>query len=207
MECAVGLTGEGRKLYRIRRTIMEMLKDRAYDVHDTEIHMSERDFINKFGENPTRRDFTILKSRRAVKDEIIVLFPEDEKLGMSTIKDYYSNLEKAKINRAVVVVKQSTSPMARKFVLNHTKHNIEIFNETELLINISRHTLVPTHQILTSEEKRTLLDRYTLKETQLPRIQKSDAMARYLGLVRGQIVKIIRPSETAGRYVTYRYVI
>jgi len=86
------------------------------------------------------------------------------------------------------------------------KRNVELewFLSTELQVNISHHTLVPKHTPLTAIEKEKVLQQYKVTEAQLPIIERADPMARYFGLRPGDVVRIERPSETAGKYITYR---
>lgn len=83
---------------------------------------------------------------------------------------------------------------------------VEHFSEDELVVDITEHELVPEHQLLSPQEKAHLLKQYGLEERQLPQIQKRDPIARYFGAQKGQVFRIVRKSETAGKYVTYRIV-
>lgn len=136
---------------------------------------------------------------------IYVEFLPDSSVGIKQMRTFAQYLSSGNYHTGILVTNVNITPAALKIipaVAAETK--IECFVETDLLVNITHHELVPKHVLLSKEQKNALLARYRLKDTQLPRIQLGDPVARYLGLRRGQVVKIIRKSETAGRYASYR---
>ncbi|KAM0017060.1 putative DNA-directed RNA polymerase [Helianthus debilis subsp. tardiflorus] len=65
---------------------------------------------------------------------------------------------------------------------------------------------MPKHEILTTEEKEQLLVKLKLADNKMPYMMETDAIARYYGLEKKQVVKITYNSEITGSFVTYRCV-
>jgi DNA-directed RNA polymerase I, II, and III subunit RPABC1 len=202
---------QGERIYRVRRTVLQMLRDRGYMVDQTDIDESEEAFFEKHTTSPQRDALTLLVQKRDdPTEQIFVFWPLDPKVGVKPIKRYMERMNEETVTRAILVVQQNLTAFARQALAEIQASEgltLEQFQESELLVNITEHVLVPQHTVLTREEKDTLLKRYKMKDAQLPRIQLSDPVSRYYGLARGQVVRIIRPSETAGKYVTYRMVV
>ena len=202
------------KLFRIRRTVLELLMDRGYAVvpTDEDLNLPRYKFEEYFQSSGYRREaLTMLRQRKGIpSDQMYVFFPDEARnklVGIKPISDRADRMENDKVESAIIILQTGLTPFARSAVEKLSsggKCKMEVFLENELLVNITRHVLVPKHEVLSDEDKIALLKRYKLKESQLPRIQKSDPIARYYGLTHGTVVRITRPSETAGRYVTYR---
>lgn len=62
------------RLVRIRKNVMQMLRDRNYMVGDFEIEMSKYQFLQKYGENMKREDLVINKGlRNNSSDQVLPL--------------------------------------------------------------------------------------------------------------------------------------
>ena len=72
--------------------------------------------------------------------------------------------------------------------------------------DILKHQLVPEHVILSEEEAEKVLEEMKIHAEQLPRIRTDDSVVKAIGAKEGDILKIIRESPTAGKFVTYRIV-
>ncbi|KAG9510180.1 DNA-directed RNA polymerases I, II, and III subunit RPABC1, partial [Fragariocoptes setiger] len=205
---------ETYKLWRVRKTILQLCHDRGYLIAQDELDQTLDDFKAHFGDRPSEKRparsalMVMCAHNDDPTDQMIVFFPDQGKLGIGGLKSYCQRMQEENISRAIIVVQQGMTPSAKQALTDMApKYILEQFIESELLVNITEHELVPEHVVLSPEEKAELLARYKLRDSQLMRIQASDPVARYYGLKRGQVVKIIRPSETAGMYISYRLVV
>lgn len=199
------------KMWRIRHTIFQLCHDRGYLVTQEELNETFEAFKIKFDDGlvSDRGSMTIQVAHSDnTDDQLYVFFPDEPKIGVKTIQDYVHLMQTNNVQRAIVVVRLGLTPSAKQAMKNVGPELImEDFTESEMLINITEHELVPQHVLLTEDEKQDLFSRYKLQESQLMKMLTTDPIARYYGFKRGQVIKIVRRSETAGRYVTHRLVV
>ena len=195
------------KLFKVNKTLNQMMEDRGYFVkpEDKEINFEKWLENNK---NKNTMNGIFYKKDPKNSENILRLYYEyleGNKLNAGDISVFFSKMKEAQANSGVIIISgMLTSQATQKIADINTELQIECFHVSELIVNITEHELVPQHKVLNEEQKIMLLERYKIKENQLPKIMISDPIAKYLGLKRGNVVKIIRESETAGRYVTYR---
>jgi len=203
---------EVNKLWKIRKTLFQLCHDRGYLVTQDELDETEDEFIAELveegGLNNLRENMcTTVVHNDDINEQMIIFFPVAPTIGLKHLYEMTTRMQEANIERAIMVVQKALTPSAKKAAAAQSPtFIIECFQEQELLVNITEHELVPDHIVLTAQEKSQVLEKYMAKDQQLPRLMTIDPVARYYGLKRGQVVKIVRESKTAGRYVAYRLV-
>lgn len=132
-------------------------------------------------------------------------------VGVAPIRDIVKRLTDASQRRVRVIIigPCKLSPQAKVEIQQeaHKKNIVEYFMEAELLFDITEHTLVPKHEVLTPAEKQALLSKYRLSGLMLPQIKVTDPVARFFGMQAGQVARITRKTKGNATCVTYRIVI
>jgi DNA-directed RNA polymerase subunit H len=73
--------------------------------------------------------------------------------------------------------------------------------------DVKTHNLVPKHTKLSQKEKKDLFTKLNITLRELPKISKNDPAIQDLDVQIGDVIRITRPSATAGHAVFYRGVV
>eukprot|EP01096_Ripella_sp_DP13-Kostka_P001200 TRINITY_DN11445_c0_g1_i1.p1 TRINITY_DN11445_c0_g1~~TRINITY_DN11445_c0_g1_i1.p1 ORF type:complete len:207 (+),score=100.12 TRINITY_DN11445_c0_g1_i1:107-727(+) len=202
------------RYYQVLKTTFQMLNDRGYSLPDKYLEdFKYATFLSDFGAfvsglSEERADLTRLCDKIHNPNNGSEVSVYCSPSATSKLKSEQIDTVARATNRAIIIVGCDPSSQAKSKASQMRSEGkyIEFFLDEELMVNITRHELVPQHVLLTQEETDALLQRYKLEKTQLPRILVTDPVAKYFGMEEGEVVKIIRKSQTAGKYITYRLV-
>lgn len=173
-----------------------------------------KDFEKELFEYQTDRFYSEIINVNTKNIAVIYAFSKE------SFKDFWSNIR----NKSVDEIKKEYGKLKMILILNDYPSSItyqalqkkelelaaeegfiQIFLMQELMYNPTKHELVPKHEKMNNEDVKVLMENLKLKaKTQLPFIQKTDVIARWLGIQSGDVVKITRYSPTSGKSYYYR---
>jgi len=206
-------------LVKTRVNLIKMLKNRLIDVSAYENFNQEelkkmlhQSLLDKSFINPEMGPLDmILKNRHG--SHTYVKYRLDKIKTARAIEAFIEQIYKTQLkkdDKLILIAPEKINLTGSSFeamlnnFYNQKGYYVQIISLPQLMIDIVSHRDVPKHEVLTQEEIKELLEKYSIKIENLPVILKDDAMARYLGLKPNEVVRIHRPSPTSGTYISYR---
>ena len=198
-------------IYRSRMNLLDILADRGYIV----------DKYRKFSPveaTAAVTSFPSLSFKVSKKDEKYVCDVRYATITRQKLDKYFDDIDdESSENTEVIVmmivpVADAHHMVALKQYMNlkesgeKRKLRVSFFSVDTIVVNPLKHVLVPKHEILPQDQHKPLMDSmYITSKTKFPEIKfHVDPIARCIGAVPGDIVKITRPSSSAGESIIYR---
>jgi DNA-directed RNA polymerase subunit H len=194
-------------IYRSRITLLDILEGRGYNV-DAYRKFSPDEIAIAASSNMTALNFKVVKKDKEDEDcqvrylstnatsfkNLLDDFTEDNAPKEFILMTFTENLEKFHL-------------IAAKQYLN-TGMRVFCFNIPRIVNDPTKHILVPKHEIVPKEQHKDLLESMNIIEKKmLLHITSADPIVRCIGGLPGDIIRIERPSPSAGVYVAYRLVV
>lgn len=123
--------------------------------------------------------------------------------GITKIPAVKEYLTSYKYNHKIFIF-DSISEKAKQTLCENP--HTEVFNEPFLMINLVEHIDSPKYEVLSENESKEVLESYIIKKKEMPKLLTSDPVVDYFNLKRGDIIRVIRPSEQSGINIAYRIV-
>ncbi|XP_044505641.1 DNA-directed RNA polymerases IV and V subunit 5B-like isoform X2 [Mangifera indica] len=158
---------DSRKYYLSRRTVLEMLRDRGYDVPLSEINLSLQDFRAIHGQDPDVDRLRISVTHRSHPSKrIVVFFCGPGMIKVNVIRSIATQIvNKDSLSGLILILQNQITNQALKAV-DLFPFKVELFQIMDLLVNITKHVLKPHHHVLTDQEKERVLKKYCIEEKQ-----------------------------------------
>lgn len=184
-------------------------------IHNVLVMLGNRIYVDKEGKKHPLLD--VAKTEKNIEDRgdnkyvfttdhgepyaLKIIFQKISGTGKQTAINEFIN-EYAKHKKIIVAYDYNN-----KIVEYVAKHRAQIFREHFFLQDIISYRDQPKFELLSPSEMEMVKKEYNITDYTAEKMSRFDPVARYFGLKKGDIIRIIRPSPTSGEAIAYRIVI
>ncbi len=125
----------------------------------------------------------------------------------SGILDFLDKYDK---NHKIIVVKNIGQKVSNQLL---SRANTEVFSEEKMMYNVLKHDIQPEFtpldiylDINNDDAIKKFCEEYMVKKSQIQKMDMHDPVAEYLGLKVGQVVRILRKSESTAHTPIYKII-
>lgn len=202
-------------VFRSRQTLFKVLEDRNYDTSqynklgideikvfttvDYPNHYAGLDMVLPRKDDPTKKVRVIYTDQGKVTQYQRILNTISKLEGIDPVNEELIYMIQDPVNERV-------HSLVASYLWFKEALKVSFFCIYEIVVNPLEHELVPRHEKVPAEEVPALMKRLHITDrNQLPFIRfHTDPIARLIGLMPGDMVKITRPSPSSGEYIIYR---
>lgn len=134
--------------------------------------------------------------------QICAFISNTPKFNVEKMQEYISMMKKLDLTHSIIVYKDNATPVAKKVIEDSDDMTIELFQEDELQYNLTKHYLVPKHELVFEKGTKKCKEFKEKYSDKFPILLKSDPVCRFYGYNKGDIIKITRK----GGNIMYRIV-
>lgn len=166
----------------VYNTCLEMLEQRGY----TDVEQIEEEPL-------------ILTALKENNEKVCVIFSGNIKLKIGRVREYLGMMDEIECSHGIIIHNDNTTSMSKKAAEESQDKKIELFSDTQLTFNITKHELVPKHTRLSNDEAKTFKNTYG---TKFPVLRIDDPISKFYCYERGDVIEI----EDLDEIVKYRIV-
>lgn len=218
-----------QRLFDIKKTQLEMVRDRGYTILPEEAAistMSLNEFTNYMAQLVTANPRAPLRSllNRAYEAKLddgtnrtmLVYYagktnPQQKLVSADVTREFITLVQRYRMTEAVLIVDAPLSSISGNELAALRLTKWQVFFDSELTYNPTRHVDTPRHELLTPEAAEAKLRELRVDRSKLLIIKVDDPVVRYYGWTAGGIVRVHRDDHTvsvlAPKSINYRVIV
>jgi DNA-directed RNA polymerase subunit H (RpoH/RPB5) len=217
-----------QRLFDIKKTQLQMVQDRGYSISPTEAAIFDmtidqfaayvNDLFVRMKRSPRSslsRSYEARDAEGKVVRTMLVYYggkdPQMKQVSADVVRDFIQLVQTYQVTEAVLIVDAPLSSTGDNELSALTLTRWQVFFDSHLTYNPTRHVDTPRHELLSPEETQAKLREMKADISKLLIIKVDDPVVRYYGWTPGGLVRVYRDdravSVLAPKSINYRVIV